>query len=68
MSDDYDSPWKEALEIYFKEFMDFFFPWIASEIDWTKKYKFRDKEFQQIVRDASLGRRYADKLVSVLYP
>lgn len=28
-------------------------------------YRFRDKEFQQIVRDASLGRRYTDKLVSV---
>ena len=64
--DDYDSPWKEALEIYFKDFMEFFFPMIAAEIDWTRKYKFRDKEFQQIVRDAKLGRRYVDKLVSVL--
>jgi hypothetical protein len=24
---DYDSPWKEALERYFPEFMAFFFPW-----------------------------------------
>ena len=64
-SDDYDSPWKEALEVYFKDFMKFFFPWIADEIDWARGYKFRDKEFQQIVRDAELGRRYADKLVSV---
>ncbi len=63
--EDYDSPWKEALEIYFKDFMRFFFPWIAAEIDWEKGYKFQDKEFQQIVRDAKLGRRYADKLVSV---
>ncbi len=65
LPDDYDSPWKEALEIYFKDFMKFFFPWISDEIDWTRGYKFRDKEFQQIVRDAELGRRYADKLVSV---
>ncbi len=38
---------------------------LEQEIDWPRGYKFRDKEFQQIVRDASLGRRYADKLVSV---
>ena len=65
IQDDYDSPWKEALEIYFTDFMTFFFPEIAHEIDWPRGYKFRDKEFQRIVRDASLGRRYADKLVSV---
>ena len=65
IQDDYDSPWKEALEIYFTDFMEFFFPGIAHEIDWPRGYKFRDKEFQQIVRDARLGRRYADKLVSV---
>ena len=59
------APWKEALEIYFTDFMEFFFPGVAHEIDWPKGYKFRDKEFQQIVRDAGLGRRYADKLVSV---
>jgi len=63
--DDYDSPWKEALEIYFQEFMTFFFSGIADEIDWERGYRFQDKEFQKIVRDARLGRRYADKLVSV---
>jgi len=26
IQDDYDSPWKEALEIYFTDFMEFFFP------------------------------------------
>ena len=60
-TDDYDSPWKEGVEIYFKEFMEFFFPAIASEIDWHKGYQFLDKEFQSIVRDAEIGRRYADK-------
>ena len=64
-TDDYDSPWKEGMEIYFKELIEFFFPAIASEIDWNKGYQFLDKEFQSIVRDAEIGRRYADKLVSV---
>lgn len=61
--DDYDSPWKEILECYFQEFIVFFFPEIAEEADWERGYVFLDKEFQQVTRDAELGRRYADKLV-----
>jgi hypothetical protein len=26
IADDYDSPWKEAVEHYFPEFMEFYFP------------------------------------------
>lgn len=62
---DWDTPWKEALELYFAEFLQFFFPWIYDDIDWTKPCEFLDKEFQQIVRDAEVGRRLADKLVKV---
>ncbi len=35
------------------------------EIDWSRGYAFLDKELQQIVRDAELGKRLADKLVQV---
>ncbi|GAK52178.1 hypothetical protein U14_03429 [Candidatus Moduliflexus flocculans] len=62
---DYDSPWKEMLELYFQEFMMFFFPEIAADIEWEFGYEFLDKELQQVVRDAELGRRMADKLVKV---
>jgi hypothetical protein len=31
-TDDYDSPWKEGMELYFKELMQFFFPDIAAQI------------------------------------
>ena len=62
---DYDNPWKEALGLYFQPFMAFFFPQIEANIDWNRGYEFLDKEFQQIVRDAELGRIYADKLVKV---
>ncbi len=62
---EYDNPWKEALELYFKDFMSFFFPYIHAEIDWSKGYEFLDKELEKIVRDAETGRRYADKLVKV---
>ena len=62
---DYDSPWKELLERYFEEFMAFFFPAASQEINWADGYEFLDKELQQIVRDAELGRRLVDKLVKL---
>jgi len=65
MADDYDSPWKEILEVYFPEFMVFFFPAAAAEIDWSRGFETLDKELAQVVRDAELGRRYADKLLKV---
>ncbi|MCA1787123.1 MAG: hypothetical protein LC657_14215 [Desulfobacteraceae bacterium] len=64
-TDDYDSPWKEGMEQYFKELMQFFFSDIAREIAWDKGYQFLDKELQQVVRDAEIGRKHADKLVRV---
>jgi hypothetical protein len=63
--DEYDSPWKTALERYFPEFMAFFFPEAYARIDWSAGYVFLDKELQQVVRDAELGRRFVDKLVQV---
>ena len=62
---DYDSPWKEALERYFPLFMAFFFPHAHADIDWSRGYQFLDKELQQVVRDAAMGRRVVDKLVKV---
>ena len=62
---DFDSPWKETLEYYFEDFMAFFFQQAYANIDWSRGYEFLDKELQQVVRDAGLGRRFADKLVKV---
>jgi hypothetical protein len=62
---DHDSPWKEALEGWFPEFLALLFPAVHAGIDWSRGHRFLDKEFQQIVRDAETGRRYADKLVGV---
>ncbi len=53
------------MELYFKELMQFFFPDIAMQIAWKRGYEFLDKEFQQVVRDAEIGRKHADKLVRV---
>ncbi len=62
---DYDSPWKEALDLYFEPFLAFFFPQAHADIDWGRGYEMLDKELQQIVREAEVGRRYVDKLVKV---
>jgi hypothetical protein len=62
---DFDSPWKEALELFFPAFLRFFFPRVDAAVDWSRGYEALDKELQQIVREAAVGRRYADKLFKV---
>jgi hypothetical protein len=61
----FDSPWKTAIENYFPDFMAFFFPQIHADIDWSRGFEFLDQELQQVVRDAELGKRLADKLAKV---
>jgi hypothetical protein len=63
--DDYDSPWKIALERYFRNFMRFFFPAAHDEIDWSQELVFLDKELQAVAEGGILGRRHLDKLVRV---
>jgi len=64
-TDDFDSPWKDALHHYLRYFLAFFFSDIETEIDWSRGYESLDKEFQQIVRRAKVGKRLADKLFKV---
>ncbi|GAB4159838.1 MAG: DUF4351 domain-containing protein [Roseiflexaceae bacterium] len=65
-TNDYDTPWKEILEGYFPQFMDFFFPAVYTAIDWSQGHEFLDKELHSISHDAEVGRRIADKLVQVV--
>jgi len=65
-TDDYDTPWKDAVTKYFPEFMAFYFPEAHRQIDWSKGYTFLDQELAQVVRDAELGKRILDKLVQVV--
>lgn len=62
---EFDSPWKDVIERYFQDFIQFFLPQAHGEIDWTRDYEFLDKELQQVVRDAELGLRLVDKLVKI---
>ena len=63
--DDYDSPWKEAVESYFPEFIAFYFPEASQQIDWTRGHVFLDQELRAVVQDAELGKRFVDKLAKV---
>ena len=65
--EEHDSPWKGALEVFFRPFMEFLYPQVSSLIDWKKPVEFLDKELQKITRAAKNSRRYADKLVKVQF-
>jgi predicted DNA-binding protein (MmcQ/YjbR family) len=60
-----DSPWKDVIGLLFKDFMMFFAPEIASDIDWNKSPIFMDKELSKIMQGAKSGKRFVDKLVQV---
>ncbi len=62
---EYDSPWKDFMDRYFIQFVEFYFPELYAEIDWNLEYEFLDSEFQKITRDSKVGRRLADKLAQV---
>ena len=64
-ADAYDNPWKEILEGAFPEFMAFYFPDAHARIDWGLGHEFKNTELRQVVRDAELGKRFADALVQV---
>ena len=63
--DSYDTPWKQAIEHHFPEFMAFYFPKAHNQIDWDKGHIFLDQELQAVAQDAELGKRFVDKLVQV---
>ncbi|HRI13409.1 MAG TPA: transposase [Verrucomicrobiota bacterium] len=62
---DFDSPWKRALQLYWRPFLAWCFPRIEASIDWRQPFEFLDKELQAVVRDGESGRQYVDKLVKV---
>lgn len=65
MADDYDSPWKEAIENHFADFLHFYFPRVCANIDWNDTPVFLDQELRAVVQDAELGKRFVDKLVRI---
>ncbi len=61
----YDSPWKEALDVFFAQALELLFPTVYEGIAWEKGFEFLDKELQSIAPDAERGTGEVDKLVKV---
>ncbi len=65
VTDEYDSPWKEAIEHFFPDFMAFYFPDAYAQIDWSQGYTFLEQELRSVIHDATLGKRFVDKLAQM---
>ena len=53
------------MERYFEPFLAFLVPEAHADIDWRRGFEFLDREFEQIMREAAVGDRRADKLARV---
>lgn len=60
-----DAVWKDVLEEFFEETIAFSFPFLYSEIDWSRPWDFLDKELQVITQESVDGTRFVDKLIRV---
>jgi predicted transposase/invertase (TIGR01784 family) len=61
----YDEAWKEVIENLFEQFMYFYMPDVAEDIDFNKGFTFLDKEFQTIAGKSEDTSRELNKLVRV---
>ena len=61
----YDLPWKAALAHAFRAFIEFFFPQLCGQIDWSKRPRSRDKELVRLGFNDVPNGLVADKLVEV---
>ena len=61
--DDYDNPWKDAVQHDFPAFLAFFFADVHDRIDWSAGFTFLEQELRAITRQSERGRK---KTVDVL--
>src|SRR3990167_3798652 len=60
-----DVAWKEILDAYFKDFVEYCLPELHELINWKKQWNSLDKELQAITKGADSGTRLLDKLFKV---
>ena len=65
MARQFDTPWKETLDLLLERVLLFFFPDVHAGIDWSRGYQALDPQLHEIVRDAELGPTLADRLFQV---
>lgn len=52
---EFDTAWKDVLDIYFEQFIAYCWPDRYHEIDWSCGYKNLDKELSKIAKGAPIG-------------
>jgi hypothetical protein len=62
---DYDTPYKEIIDVYFMDFLECCCPDIHKKIDWSKNYEVLDNELKKISKNAKIGNRAVDKLIKI---
>jgi hypothetical protein len=65
MPDDFDSPWKEAIQQFFRDFLAMCFPQAEAGIDWSREPEFLEQELRALVPEGETGRQQVDQLVRV---
>jgi len=58
-----DTLWKSIIETLIDDFIRYFFPTYAEEIDFERGFEFLDTELQQLLPDNPSSKRHADKLI-----
>ena len=64
-SPEYDSAWKDVIEELFELFLEFLFPEIHRDIDFSRGCEFLSSELRKIIPDSKIGKRYADEVIKV---
>src|SRR5260363_463248 len=62
-----DEAWKDALDRYFPEFMQFFYAEIAHKIDWQAGHEMLDKELLALTTESMVGKRLVDQHIKVRF-
>jgi hypothetical protein len=65
MAEDFDTPWKQALDALLEPFLEFFFPAVHAAIDWRAAPENLETELLSLTKNAEVGHRRADKLFRV---
>ncbi len=65
MTEEFDSPWKDALTDFFSPCMELLFPEAFEMIQWEKPFRFLDQELSRILHDAPSGKQIVDKLIEL---
>lgn len=62
---DFDSPWKDAIQQYLRAFLGLCFPRVEARIDWSREPEFLEQELRALTSDSELGTQYVDQLIRV---